>query len=302
MLKVLYFTSEIKKKFGVYKVIKILEKNFKKKGIITISHKIGDIFKKNPNIIHIHGCWRPKLFFVFLLAKLKSVKIIVSPHGMLDPYSLLQKKIKKKIAWHLYQKFIINFCDLIIVNSNIEKLNVKKLNFKQKEIIINHGIFINKRIYLNNKKIQNLRFVFFSRIHPSKNLNNLLEIWIRNSFFKKYNLDIFGEVSDKHYYHHILNKIKHTNNIKYRGSIKGNVSKKLASYDVFVHPSNSENFGLVILEAIASGLFVILNKKLDWHILEEKGFGYLIKLNSKNLEKKIKIIEKKKKIYKRSYF
>ena len=40
---------------------------------------------------------------------------------MIDPISLNQKKIKKKIALFFYQKFIFENSDLIIVNSKIEK-------------------------------------------------------------------------------------------------------------------------------------------------------------------------------------
>ena len=126
MLKVLYFTSETKKKFGVYKVVSLLKKKLKKKINIKLSHNIFDIYLFKPQIIHIHGCWRPKLFFVFLIAKATFKKIIISPHGMIDPFSFSQKKFKKEIAWFLYQKYIFILSNLIIVNSNLEKKILKK--------------------------------------------------------------------------------------------------------------------------------------------------------------------------------
>ena len=123
MLKVLYFTSEKKKKFGVFKV----------------ANSIFDIFFFKPQIIHIHGCWRPKLFIVFLLAKIASIKIVISPHGMIDPYSFSQKKIKKFFAWFFYQKYIFKFSNLIIVNSKLEKKNlIKKLKLSKRIEIIKH--------------------------------------------------------------------------------------------------------------------------------------------------------------------
>ena len=60
------------------------------------------------DIVHIYGMWRPFLIRVYLLAKKLKKKIIVSPIGYLEPWSLSQKKIKKKIAWFLYQKKIID--------------------------------------------------------------------------------------------------------------------------------------------------------------------------------------------------
>ena len=71
MLKVLFFNSEKKKKFGVYKVVDILKKKQSNKFKVKSSNNIFDIFFFKPEIIHLHGCWRPKLFIIFLLAKIR---------------------------------------------------------------------------------------------------------------------------------------------------------------------------------------------------------------------------------------
>ncbi len=292
MLKILYFTSETKKKFGIYKVVNILKKRLGDKLKVKLSQNIFDIFFFKPQLIHIHGCWHPKLFIVFLLAKITFTKIIISPHGMLDPFSFAQKKMKKIFAWFLYQKYIFYFSDLIIVNSNFEKKNlIKKIKFSKKIRIIKHGVDIPKK---NNKikKKKKLKFVFFSRIHPSKNLMRLVEIWKNNYFFKDYYLDIFGEVEDIKYFTKLKTNIKNHKNVNYRGIIKNYLSKKLSKYDIFLHPSQSENFGLVILEAMSCGLFPVINKKLEWKILDKKKLGYSINFTEKNLIKLIIKLER----------
>ena len=183
MLKVLYFTSEKKKKFGVFKVVNILKSKQSNKVKSKLTNSIFDIFFFKPQIIHIHGCWRPKLFIVFLLAKIVSIKIVISPHGMIDPLSFSQKKIKKIFAWFFYQKYIFKFSNLIIVNSKFEKKNlIKKLKFSKGIEIIKHGVNISK-IIQETKKKKELTFVFFSRIHPSKNLMRIVQIWKNNDFF-----------------------------------------------------------------------------------------------------------------------
>ncbi len=107
MLKVLYFSSETKKKFGVYNVISVLEKKLKTKISIKISKKINDIVKHKPNLIHIHGCWKPHLFLVFIIAKIMSIKLVFSPHGMLDPYSFNQKKSKNLLLGFYIKKYLL---------------------------------------------------------------------------------------------------------------------------------------------------------------------------------------------------
>ena len=46
----------------------------------------------------------------------------------------------------------------------------------------------------------------------------------------------------------------------------------------------SENFGLVILEAMSNGLFSVVNKKLDWKILDNNNLGCSLNFNYKNLK------------------
>ena len=55
------------------------------------SNKILKFLSFKPDIIHINGCWKLRLVFFFILAKIFSIKIIISPHGMMDPFSLNQK-------------------------------------------------------------------------------------------------------------------------------------------------------------------------------------------------------------------
>ena len=101
MLKVLYFTSEKKKKFGVFKVVDILKKKQSNKLKVKLSNNIFDIFFFKPEIIHLHGCWRPKLFIIFLLAKIRFIKVVISPHGMIDPLSFAQKNpCSWRGSWH----------------------------------------------------------------------------------------------------------------------------------------------------------------------------------------------------------
>lgn len=298
MLKVLYFSSETKKNFGVSKVLNVLKKKQSRKISIKLSNNIFDIFFFKPDLVHIHGCWRPELCIVFLLAKLSFIKIIISPHGMIDPLSFSQKKIKKNLAWFIYQRYILSFSNLIIVNSELEKKNlIKKLKIFKNIKVIKHGVILPKLSKII-KKNDKLTFVFFSRIHPSKNLMRIVQIWKNNYFFDDYNLDIYGEVDDLKYFNNFKSEIKNLKNISYKGKIdNNNLYYKLSKYDIFLHPSNSENFGLVILEAMSCGLFPVVNKKIDWKILDKNNLGKSLNFNYNDLKKlTVRLNKSKKKI------
>ena len=304
MIKVLFVSSEKPNKFGVSKVVNSLKKKLQKKIKLKFSNSILNFIRFKPNLIHIHGCWNLKLLLFFVISKLVSAKIIISPHGMINPISFNQKKIKKLIGWYFYQKLMFLNSDLIIVNSSLEKKNLQnKIKGKTKIYVIPHGININ--IKNNTKKIslkKKLRFVFFSRIHPSKNLEKLINIWTNSSFLKNFKLSIYGEITDYKYFSKFKDKIANSINIKYYRPLYKNIQTVLSKYDIFILPSNSENFGLVVLEAMSSGLYVLVNKKLPWKILQTKGFGKLININSASITNEVKKLELiKKKIRKKKF-
>ena len=295
-MKIFLTSSENNNKFGVSKVINELKKRFIIINKVECSNNPINFILSKSDILHIHGCWKIRLVFFFLLAKFSGIKVVISPHGMIDQNSLSQKKIKKKLALFLYQRLIFKNSDLIIVNSKLEKKNfLEVVPVVKKIMIIKHGIEINKNFFPKRNLKKNLKFVFFSKIHRSKNLYTLLKLWEKSLFLKKFNLSIIGEIVDKVYFSEVNKVILKNNNINYLGSINDNVQKKLSEYDVFIHPSKSENFGLVIYEALSSGLFLILNKKLKKRYLEQNCFANSINFNIQSLNNTIKKILKDKK-------
>ena len=97
MFKLFYTSSENHMNFGVSKVVDTINYEIKKKNIQSIySNKILKFLFFKPDLIHINGCWKIRLIFFFILAKIFGTKIVISPHGMIDPFSLKQKSLKKK--------------------------------------------------------------------------------------------------------------------------------------------------------------------------------------------------------------
>ena len=295
MLKVLFVSSEKKEKFGIYNVIKALKKNLNNYEVIY-SNNLFNFFKFQPDIIHIHGCWKLHLLGFFILSKIYNKKVIISPHGMINPFSFNQKFLKKIIGWHLYQKLIFLLSNLIIVNSNVEKknLHLKLGQNKKKIIIIPHGVNANfKYKFRKNRQNKILEFVYYSRIHPSKNLHKIIHLWKKKEISKYANLNIYGEIEDLNYFNQLKRDINYKS-ISYRGLIKKNYQNELSKYDVFIHPSNSENFGIVVLEALSSGLYLVLNKKLPWNHLANKGFVSFTNFNKNEILSIIKDFNNKK--------
>lgn len=302
-MKIYIASSENSNKFGISKVIYHLKKRLSKSHQVRYSKNIIDFIKFKPSILHIHGCWKINLLILFLLAKIMGVKIIISPHGMIDQNSLNQKKLKKQIALFFYQKNIFKNADLIIVNSIVEKKNLL-LKLKKYRIIdiIPHGVEYDEKFLPKKNLNEDIKFVFFSKIHKSKNLISLIKLWDKSCFLKKFRLDIFGEIEDEDYFFQVNSFIKKNRNIKYLGKLNKKIQYKLSKYDVFIHPSKSENFGLVIYEALSAGLFLILNEKIQNKILKRNHFAMNINFNEKTLDKSVKKILQNKEYIKSKYY
>ena len=54
-------------------------------------------------LVHIHGLWRPLLWRAQAKALRMGLPVVLSPHGMLEPWSLRQKALKKRLALALVQ-------------------------------------------------------------------------------------------------------------------------------------------------------------------------------------------------------
>ena len=132
----------------------------------------------------------------------------------------------KKIAWFLYQKYILEKSDLIHCVSEMEKKNLLKLNRNFKTIVLPYGIsseFITTKSKKNFKK----KALFFSRLHPKKGLNDLIKVWIELND-RNWVLDIVGPCEDREYFNNLSNMIKKNNNynINLLNPVFSNTKKK----------------------------------------------------------------------------
>ena len=241
------------------------------------------------DLIHIYGVWRPFLIKVYYIAKKLKKKIIISPLGALEPWALSQKKLKKKIAWHLYQKKMLNNVDVIHATSEIEAKNIRLKKVITKIEVIGHGLPIDynftPKLKLNEKK----KILFFSRIHNKKGLIELISIWKNLKNNLNWELHIYGPITDKIFFKKMMSDIKKfklENCIFYFGSIFDKVKKKniFNEVDGFILPSKSENFGISIGEALSYGLPVLTTFETPWKIINSYNAGYVFNFTKQDIQ------------------
>lgn len=241
--------------------------------------------KEKPNLVHINGIWSPQNWGFQKAAQNLGIKVIVSPHGMLEPWIMAHNPLKKKIALFLYQKKAIQRSVYLHATAQMEAKNIQALGFTKPICIIPNGIDLTdvKEI---KKEYGTRKMVFLSRIHPKKGIELLLEAW-RNSNTNGWLLEIAGN-GDENYIINLNQSAQDLQNVHFVGAKYGEAKWNfLRSADVMVLPTHSENFGIVVAEALAVGVPVITTQDTPWEDLELHQCGWWINLSVSNLEKTI---------------
>lgn len=229
------------------------------------------------DVIHNHGLWSFINVTLGMLPRRGKTKIVVSPHGTLSAWSLNNKKLKKKIFWPL-QKLLLSRADLIHVTSDEEFHEVRSLGFTNPIAVIANGVN-DDGARRDATRSERRSVLFLSRIHPKKGLENLISAWaaVENEN-SDWDLVIAG-VGESSYTNSLSKmvadmKLEH---VQFPGPIYG--LEKIDAYknaDLFILPTYSENFGMVIAEALMSECPAIVGKGAPWSQLESNGCGWWI--------------------------
>jgi glycosyltransferase involved in cell wall biosynthesis len=221
----------------------------------------------NYDIVHIHAIFCYPIWIASRIAKKYSIPYIIRPAGILDPWCIKQKAIKKKLYYHLIEKKTLQNASAIHVTSELEKSSLNNLGFYHNLHLIQHAVKETIDMCRKSPEEENeMRFLFLSRLDPKKGLSFLLDamvIVVKSS--PSIRLTIAGE-GEPTYINNLLKKIKKLkldNYIHLIGFVKDEKKHEvLKQHHVLVLPSLQENFALCVAEALATGMPVIVSDQV----------------------------------------
>lgn len=245
---------------------------------------------KEVDIIHNHGLWMWPNLYARQAAQAADIPLVISPRGMLEEWSLKHARLKKFLAWHLYEKANLKAAKAFHCTASSEQKALDNLGFTQTKVIVPNGVDaeefatpVARSILEDNfPEFRDKRLcLFMSRLHPKKGLKELINCWsaLKSEIQKEWQLVIAGP--DLSGYRTKLEALVQDKGladfISFTGPLSG--PQKLSALqhaELFVLPTHSENFGVVVAEALASGTAVITTKAAPWDLLNSNGCGWWI--------------------------
>lgn len=218
-----------------------------------------------------------------------------------------QSKWKKKIARWLYQDYDLKRCACIYATAEMEACHIRDLGFKNPICIIPNGIETAGYPCRTDMSIVKKQILFLSRVHPKKGIEVLIDAFSRvHQEFPDWNVVVVGNGEDS-YRRALKNKVLNfglSSCVEILSPVFGEAKVKLyQESSVFCLPSYSENFGMVIAEAMSCGVPAITTNGTPWQLLNgevstmgasldmlgnNKRTGWCIDLSVDNLEKALR--------------
>ncbi|WP_420552527.1 glycosyltransferase [Tenacibaculum aiptasiae] len=240
-----------------------------------IVKSIGEI--KRVDIIHLTSLFFIPSIFIAIAARFYNKKVVWSVRGELENGALGYKSIIKLKYLSLLRN-ITKKNTIFHATSKSEEDNVKR-NFPKADIItLPNFISLPKLVNIEVRK----QFLFLGRIHPIKNIDGIIKSVASSKEFKKNDFKLViaggGEQNYLNKLKDLVRKLNLKDNVKFIGHIEKEEKQKiLAESYCLILASHSENFGNVVVEALAQKTPVIATEGTPWEILNKSKAGIWIR-------------------------
>lgn len=232
-------------------------------------------------IVHDHGIWLGSNRAAADAAARAGVPRIVSPRGMLSEWALAWRGRRKRAAWLAYQRRDLRAADVLHATSELEAREIRAAGIGVPVAVVPNGVDLpplREGPPVDRSAVggRSRRLLFLSRIHPKKGLADLIDAWgaTRPAGWE---LVIAGPDEGGHRaeIEARARALGPDAAVRFRDPVPDAGKWDLyGTADLFVLPSRSENFGVVVAEALASGVPVITTRAAPWEALGERRCGW----------------------------
>jgi glycosyltransferase involved in cell wall biosynthesis len=243
------------------------------------------LLASSPDVLHSHALWLLPLHYAHTAARRHRAPLIIAPRGMMSGWAYQHRRWKKWIAERLVHPGAFKAAAAWHATSQQEADDIRALGFTQPICISPNGVDLpaddalsaarttwQERVPLSRSRRIAL---FYSRFHRKKRVRELIDLWLSEPR-GDWHLLIAGvaeEFTAEDLQRIIVSRAA-TDQITIIDSTGMPPPYAIAS--LFVLPSRSENFGLVIAEALASGVPTLVSDRTPWEGLAPRRAGWCV--------------------------
>lgn len=239
------------------------------------------------DVLHQHSIWLALSRATNRWRTATAQPTIIAPHGTLEAHALKISWWKKRFALIAYEMNNLRSASCLHATSIHEASGFRQFGLKNPIAVIPNGVpesmlsdtgnaahFYEKHSIAGDKRIA----LFLSRLHPIKGIPMLLEAFAQIPQREGWVLVIAGFEDYDRYGERLvqiarsLGILEHT--IFVGGLFEQDKRDALAAANLFVLPSYSENFAIVVVESLAAGVPVLTTTGTPWRELVENDCGW----------------------------
>jgi glycosyltransferase involved in cell wall biosynthesis len=221
---------------------------------------------RNFDLAHIHAVFNHSSVAASQACRKVGVPYIIRPLGTLDPWSMTQKSLRKRLFWQVSGKAMLRDASAVHYTSEVEKLSTEGL------LGLNHGKVIALGIEAKHSNTNGRMFpepyvLVLSRLHPKKGLDVLIDAFlslVQKEKLGNWRLVIAGDGPSDY-----VSKLKaaasvEPDRIVFTGWLEEDRKHAVMSgASLLALPSHQENFGLCVMEALAHSVPVLVSPNVN---------------------------------------
>jgi glycosyltransferase involved in cell wall biosynthesis len=227
------------------------------------------------DVVHLSAVYSFTTFPTLLAARALHKPLVWSPHGALQRWRGSRRRLTK-VAWERACRIAMPRKVVLHLTAEQER-DESMARFPGREtVVIPNGVTIPRRL-APQPGDGTMRLGFIGRLDPKKGIERLVDavgLLRDEQLIVKLALAGSGEAFYEDALKGRVRKMGLEPQVTFVGQVSGQAKRHFfEAIDLAVVPSHTENFGIVVAEALAHSVPVVASKGMPWQRLEERGCG-----------------------------